>query len=383
MDIITWYNTNFEHQLSGRYITLNDINPIIESYGNKIEIIEIGKSELEKDIHLLRIGSGKKNVLAWSQMHGNESTTTKAIFDFLKFLTQLDNFQEEINRFKDEYSLYVIPMLNPDGAERYTRVNANEVDLNRDAKNLSQSESRFLNTVFTSIQPYLCLNLHDQRTNYGLDNTLPATVSFLSPSANEKRDLTASRKTAMNYIVKMNAFLQQIIPNQVGRYDDSFNDNCVGDKFQMAEVPTILFEAGHYKRDYMRDITRKFIFGALISLFDIQANASTNWGTGDYFKIPENRINYKDIILNNVKHPKYKKPIKVSIQYEEELSGDTIVFIPVVNDINVPDKIFAHNIIDLKGEEVLINSQQNIYIGQKISEITNKNGDLIDIFLKS
>ena len=65
----------------------------------------------------------------------------------------------------------------------------------------------------------------------------------------------------MEVIAVMNDALQNIIPNQVGVYDDAFNLNCVGDTFQSENVPTILFEAGHYANDYAREKTRSlFIF---------------------------------------------------------------------------------------------------------------------------
>ena len=63
----------------------------------------------------------------------------------------------------------------------------------------------------------------------------------------------------------MNDELQKHIPDQVGRFDDSFNANCIGDQFTLLGVPTILFEAGHYPNDYYREYTRKMIFVALIS----------------------------------------------------------------------------------------------------------------------
>ena len=46
---------------------------------------------------------------------------------------------------------------------------------------------------------------------------------------------------------------------QVGRFDDAFNINCVGDYFQTQGTSTILFEAGHYQNDYSREKSRKFI----------------------------------------------------------------------------------------------------------------------------
>jgi murein tripeptide amidase MpaA len=70
-------------------------------------------------------------------------------------------------------------MLNPDGADMYTRLNANEVDLNRDSQNLTQPESAARNDLF---QPH-CFNLHDQR----FWSRKPATTS-LAPSYNEERE---------------------------------------------------------------------------------------------------------------------------------------------------------------------------------------------------
>jgi hypothetical protein len=46
----------------------------------------------------------------------------------------------------------------------YTRLNANEVDLNRDSQNLTQPESKVLREIFDLFQPHYCFNLHDQRT---------------------------------------------------------------------------------------------------------------------------------------------------------------------------------------------------------------------------
>lgn len=202
MEIESWYRDNFEAHLRGRYVTLEMIEPLLEKYKNNFEITIPGISENGKNIPMVKIGNGEKVILAWSQMHGNEATTTKAIFDLIKFFDQKDYFQKEIEQFSSKHSLFIIPILNPDGAELYTRENANGVDLNRDAQNLSQKESRCLLTVFKRLNPILCLNMHDQRTIYGFENGNPATVSFLSPSADAKRSLTKARKNAMEGLLK-------------------------------------------------------------------------------------------------------------------------------------------------------------------------------------
>ena len=368
MEIENWYHSNFEAHLKGRYITLETVKPLLDGYKNRFEITVPGTSENGKDIHLVKIGSGKKIFLAWSQMHGNESTTTKALFDFIKFLGQREYFQKEIQQFLKTHSLYIIPILNPDGAELYTRENANDVDLNRDFQDLSQRESRCLRAVFDELKPNGCLNMHDQRTIYGFDDGLPATVSFLSPAADVDRSMTKARKLAMEGIVRMNWYLQKIIPGQVGRYDDSFNPACVGDTFQMAGTPTILFEAGHYKNDYQRESTREFIFYALLAFFDIIGeNQEINYK--DYFNIPENRKNYRDFIIRNVKLRQFTDYVDIAIQYSEVLKDGAITFEPVVDEVGKLEDSFGHGEEDADGSEILTKNDKNLTNGVKVSEI--------------
>ena len=131
-----------ENKIRGRYVTFQMIKPILDNY--KHWLIEEGRSVLNIPIPLYRIGNGEKKILIWSQMHGNESTTTKAVLDFLNYLNN------ENNKFHN-CEIYIIPILNPDGAELYTRLNFNKVDLNRDAQNLTQKESLFLRQVFEEI----------------------------------------------------------------------------------------------------------------------------------------------------------------------------------------------------------------------------------------
>ena len=164
------------NSLFGRYITLHDIEPLLSKFSTSV----IGKSVLGKPIYKYIVGTGKIKVFMWSQMHGNESTTTKALFDFFNVI----HSDEEIgSQLLQNFTFCFLPMVNPDGAELYTRENANAVDLNRDAFDLSQPESIVLRQTFDQFQPDYCYNLHDQRTIYGAgDSGKPATISFLAPS---------------------------------------------------------------------------------------------------------------------------------------------------------------------------------------------------------
>jgi hypothetical protein len=383
MDYKQWYSAHYESRLKGRYITLGHIFPLLKSYEDFIEISVVGYSELGQEIPLIKIGRGKHVVLAWSQMHGNESTTTKALFDFLKFIGQEEFFQNEIKEFLDQNSFYILPMLNPDGADLYTRENANKIDLNRDAQNLSQSESVTLQTVFNRLQPNLCLNLHDQRSIYGLDTGLAATASFLAPSANTDRSLTPAREIAMSHIVRLDKMLQKLLPGQIGRYDDSFNANCVGDTFQMAGVPTILFEAGHCKEDYNRENTRALIFYSFLELFRFTDKQGISEDFNHYFNIPQNRMNYNDVILRRVLVKGYDKLVDIAIQYSEELVKGKVHFKAIIDKIGNGDLKYGHREVDLDGSSLLINSQQKIEVGQNVRKIVLKSDESAIVFLNN
>uniref|UniRef100_UPI004049E513 M14 family metallopeptidase n=1 Tax=Flavobacterium sp. TaxID=239 RepID=UPI004049E513 len=294
------FSTYKQTSISGRYITLENLESVYESLNLETYKIELGYSVLQKPIHGFKLGDGSTKILMWSQMHGNESTTTKALLDFIAFLV---GQSELTSAFLKNTTLLMIPMLNPDGAAVYTRENANNIDLNRDFVDLSQPESQLLMRVFEDFKPDYCFNLHDQRTIYGVGTSgLPATVSFLSPAFNEQRDLNDNRIKAMQVIVAMNNRLKAFIPNQIGRFDDGFNRNCVGDTFQSFGVPTILFEAGHFQNDYEREQTRFYIFIALFeSILRIYENDIVSNDFEDYMQIPQNNPCFFDFVYRNVK----------------------------------------------------------------------------------
>lgn len=372
-----------EEKLFGRYITLEHIVPILEQLNTKNQLEILGKSVQEKPIYSYKIGSGKSKILLWSQMHGNESTTTKALFDLLLFLHSDDVFAKEI---LSNFTLLCIPILNPDGAKLYTRANANEVDLNRDFMDLSQPESSLLMDVFNDFKPDFCYNLHDQRTIFAAGKTNnPATISFLAPAYNEKRDINDVRQKAINCIVGMNKELQKVIPNQVGRFDDTFNRNCVGDTFQSLGVPTILFEAGHFQKDYHRETTRKYIFLALLTNFRvINENDVVRNETPHYLNIPQNNPLFYDYIYRNVQicYDNSNLIINFAVQFKEELINDNICLNAYISTTENLENCFGHCEYDAN-EELFFDGEGNFPIIGKIANFQlGKNNEFVNSVLK-
>lgn len=370
-EVLHHYSEFKVSHLQGRYLKEEDLLSAFKSLSNKFKIKNEGYSVDGRIISSFRAGNGPHKILIWSQMHGNETTTTKAVLDLLNYFIVYPNFSK---RLFEKCSLVIIPILNPDGAVNFTRVNSNAVDLNRDAYLQTQPESKILQSIYTEFNPEVCFNMHDQRTIFSAGNiNKSATVSFLSPSYNEERDVNEVRKKSMSLISSANQLLQKFIPEQLGRYDDGFNINCVGDYFQKKGTPTVLFEAGHFQEDYEREHTRKYIFIALLNMIIDVANDKQENLADAYFKIPENKKLFYDVIFRNVKL-KDGNLKDIALQFKETLSEGKIEFIPIIEKIDHLNTYFGHREIDAKAQNFVFEKSTNLKEGEILSSfILNDN----------
>jgi glutathionylspermidine synthase len=224
--------------------------------------------------------------------------------------------------------------------------------------------------------------LHDQRTIFGVEKTnKPATVSFLAPSFNEARTFNNVRIKSANLIVAINEVLQQYIPNQIGRFDDTFNLNCVGDTFQNLGTPTILFEAGHFQNDYNRDETRKYVFIALLSSFEsIYENVIVNDKIEDYMNIPQNNTDFFDFVYKNVKFNYDNSEIitNFAVQYKEELINNNVFFNAFVVKIDNLKNNFGHFELDANGKTYFDGKQNIPQINQKADFFLDNSIEIIN-----
>ena len=297
------YDTYKEKGLDKRRIKHRDLQPLLAQYeANPLfGITKVGESIEGRDLDLISIGTGNTHVLLWSQMHGDEPTATQAIFDIFKFL-ESDDFKEEKKEILSNLTLHFLPMLNPDGAERYQRRNLLGVDINRDALRLQSPESKVLKRVRDSLQADFGFNLHDQSTYYNAERTeKPATISYLAPAYNYEKDINESRGDAMKIIVYMNNIIQKYAPGQVGRYNDDFEPRAFGDNIQKWGTSTILIESGGYANDIEKQEIRKLNYVSILSaIYTIAKGNYKDISIGAYGEIPENDRKLFDLKITNV-----------------------------------------------------------------------------------
>jgi len=194
------YATYKEKSIDKRRIKHHQLQPLLAKYNanSMFTVKVVGKSIEGRNLSLVSIGSGEIDVFLWSQMHGDEPTATQAIFDIFKFF-ESDDFSEEKAEILSKLKLHFLPMLNPDGAERYQRRNVLGIDINRDALRLQSPEGQTLKRVRDSLDADFGFNLHDQSTYY------PSSGRKKIGTAQGSARMTASR--AMYHAYNIAAYL--------------------------------------------------------------------------------------------------------------------------------------------------------------------------------
>lgn len=324
------YTTYEESAIQERRFTYSDIEPLIKQLSSEsgFKVEQVGQSIEGRPINLVRMGSGDTKVLFWSQMHGDESTATMALFDLFNFFSHKDDsFLEKKERLLSELSLYFIPMLNPDGAEHFERRNALDIDINRDARRAVSPEAQVLKSVRDSLNPEFGFNLHDQSTYYTAGRSShPATLSFLAPAYDYAQSENEVRSKAMRLIAYLNDMLQEYIPGKVAKYSDAHEPRAFGDLIQKWGTSTILIESGGYPNDPEKQYIRKLNFVTLLTAMQaIADNNFTDKTLEEYYQIPENEVALMDLLVRKAKIIKNGKAftMDIGIRRSERTVADT------------------------------------------------------------
>jgi hypothetical protein len=352
------YNQYKEPSIKSRLFKHADLLPLMEKHTQSRLLTNevIGESVAQRSIHHLTAGTGKTKVLLWSQMHGDEATATMALFDLFNFLSANDQFNPLREKLLNQLELHFVPMLNPDGAQVWTRRNNMNIDLNRDAKNLATPEARALMDLGKRLRPDFGFNLHDQSTLYaaGKNTKNPATISFLAPAYNTAKDMNPVRTKAIQLIASLNNGLQTKIPGQVAKYNDTHDSTCFGDTFQGMGIATVLIESGGYQNDPDKQFIRQLNFYALVTGLNAIANQSfVNEDESKYWSLPNNNRNLYDLIIRNaaISANEQNTNIDLGINRNQQISNDflSMNYKGTIAKTGGLDSAYAYQEIDASG----------------------------------
>jgi len=371
-----------EQSLTKRRFKHRDIVPLIEKLPFAVE--KIGKSFEERDIYQIKMGSGKTKVLLWSQMHGDEATATMALFDIFNFFqSKSDGFDALRSKILENCTLYYVPMLNPDGAERFQRRTATDIDMNRDALRFQTPEGALLKKLQDELRPEFSFNLHDKNTKYSAGASgKQATVSFLPTSYNYAKDWNPARTRAMQVICGMHEALQQFIPGYLGRWNDDHEPRAFGDNIAKWGSSLILIESGGYKEDTEKQFIRKLNFVAILTgLQAISEQSYTKFELKTYEAIPNNDRYLFDLLIRNAEFVQNGKTIikDIGINLSEKNINNATDFVvsSVIEDLGDLSTFWGIKEIDAKGLKVsLLKEYPEVLQKYKVSEKEIQNQEI-------
>gem|GEM_PF-654250 len=156
---------NHDYSLSENYAgrrNYTEMSALLDSIAQTpfIDLQVAGLSPEGRNIYLLHIHHGTPDpqrfrILLYGQQHGNEPAGKEAILELAARISRNPDYLPR------DTELFLIPQLNPDGAERDQRRNALDADLNRDHRRLSQTETRILHESARRIMPQLAVDCHE------------------------------------------------------------------------------------------------------------------------------------------------------------------------------------------------------------------------------
>lgn len=320
------YEIYHEQSISSERITHDDVTELIDNFKkqNIFTVERLGESVEGRDINLISFGKGETKILAWTQMHGDEPTATAAVFDILNFFSSNDEFNPLRESILSKVTLYIIPMLNPDGAESHQRENSLNIDINRDAVRSETPEAQILLNAAKKIKPDFGFNLHDQNSYYTAGRTdKTAAISLLAPPFDYDKSTNEARTNSMKVISHIFDVLSAFIPGQLARYNDDYEPRAFGDSFIKLGISSILIESGFIKGDENKSFIRKLNFVAMLSAF--RSIAERQYDKIDlkrYSDIPENESLLFDLLLRNITINKSNNTYRIDIGINREKHFD-------------------------------------------------------------
>jgi|GEM_PF-597543 hypothetical protein len=265
--------------------------------GRDLRVEKVGKSVEGRPIFLVRFGKGPTNVLMWSQMHGNEPTATAALMDIFHFLVR----QKEhpfVRTIRDSLTLLAVPMLNPDGAERFVRRNVQGLDINRDARDLQTPEGRVLYELQRKYRPDFAFNLHDQnaRRTAGRTNRLVA-IALLAPPFDWEANDNSVRIRAKKLVSVIYEALGPYLYGHLARYDAEYMPRAFGDAMQRWGASTVLIESGGWFKDRDPFLQRMNFVAILSALHAIATGSVDEANPAVYDALPVNDKPLYDLLV--------------------------------------------------------------------------------------
>lgn len=364
------YDSFRENRLTKRRFSAALWQELITEWSSHFEVRELGKTEEGRPIHEVKWGEGPIQVIAWSQMHGDEATATMALADIFALLSSPSDLSFEIKqKLHQNITLRIIPRLNADGAERWQRETALGIDMNRDATKQNSIEARILSAWADEIKPAFAFNLHDQNRLYSVGNSPNQThIAFLATTGDEAGTWTPSRLRAGQICQRMLSCIRPIIPGKIAKWTDEFESRAFGDTFSSRGYGLVLLESGGAGWDLEKQSLRKLNACLLLDAFCAIADGSyATESIAEYEALPTNERAIVDI---KIKDAPLSETVRADVLFnlvETPLADGNIQYSWVVE--NIGDMSPFYGLTEIDGKDLHLSPDSSINLGENYTEL--------------
>jgi hypothetical protein len=159
--ILPAFSNSFSRVTS--YEELSTYVQLLAKQADLLKVEVIGQSVEGRNIYALKFSSSKFGkdrskirVMIFAQQHGDEQSGKEGALLLAQELLKKEN-----HYLFDKIDLLLIPQVNPDGAEKNERRNANDMDLNRNHLILTEPETQALHRVFDRYLFEVSMDVHE------------------------------------------------------------------------------------------------------------------------------------------------------------------------------------------------------------------------------
>lgn len=130
-----------------------------------VDLEPIGESIEGRELVVATVGNGDTDVFIVTEQHGSEPHPTNAMLEELRHLSTAGGYASKV---REELTVHLLPMLNPDGAMRNQRENVDGYDPNRHhdyepgSDDNPSPEAQAMIDYVTDIEPLWVADLHIQ-----------------------------------------------------------------------------------------------------------------------------------------------------------------------------------------------------------------------------
>lgn len=211
---------------------------------DRVALSRAGTTYEGRAIWTLKLGKGPLRILVWSRQHGNEPICTAGLLHALSYLLHKPG-EKVVRDILNGATILVLPMVNPDGVERFTRRNAMGIDVNRDARRGATPEGAALLLARDEFKPHVHFNLHDMgaRKSTSTEGRLVA-LAFQAGPFDEWEGDNEVRLFAKRLCSRMTEAVGDYAYGHVTKYDARFMPTAFGDAMMGWGVASCLIESG-------------------------------------------------------------------------------------------------------------------------------------------